>query len=324
VKNGSRECVSSENRKAFGVVSLFHCSLTIAHFFLALPLILLSGTGTELHASDRSGWTAPSFSRLDSLFLAAATGEPRFQPLRDSSERALLADSGLTDYLVKQRLSRQTPRQRQYVERLFILRSDSGRRAGSRETLARALSSMTSPVDDSARAQLLYIGSRLGDTAFRATALPWLKTSFEPARRAALRSLGSYPNPDDAPLLWERMQASHGLERQQCLWALEAHGPLRDWRRLLPLLSDENAFNRRKARDLLLKATDSSWATLRRAIPKKPEQTRDPELRRLLIHEWRLLALDAKGGREFLKKETASMTVEERKFFGVAPWRKSE
>jgi hypothetical protein len=119
--------------------------------------------------------------------------------------------------------------------------------------------------------------------------------------------------------LWERLQASHGLERQQILWALEAHGPLRDWRRLLPLLSDENAFNRRKVRDLLLKATDSSWAALRWGIPKKPWQTGDPELRRLLIHEWRLLALDAKGGREFLKKETASMTVDEKRFFGFAP-----
>jgi hypothetical protein len=264
----------------------------------------------------------PSFSRLDSLFLAAATGEPRFQSLRDSSEKALLADSGLLDYLVAHRLSGQTPRQRQYVERLFVLRSDSGRRAEAREALARTLSPTVRaapPIDDTSRAQLLYIGSRLGDTAFRATALPWLNASFEPARRAAIRALGAYPHLDNAPILWNKLRASRGLERQQCLWALGEHAPLRDWKRLLPLLADEDAYNRRKVRDLLLKATDSSWTLLRSAMPKNPEQGFDANVRPMMMHEWRLLALDAKGGREFLEAEARKMSAEERMFFGIAP-----
>jgi hypothetical protein len=247
------------------------------------------------------------FSRLDSLFIAAATGEPRFQALRDSSEKALLADTGLLDYLVKNRLTRQMPRQQQYVERLFTLRSDSGRNAGPRDALARVL---VSPVSDTMRALVLYVGSRIGDTAFRSAALPWLSSSFEPSRRMAVRSLGAYPRPENLRLLWDDLRETSGLERHQCLWALEAQGPLRDWKALVPLLEDFHVFNRRKVRDMLLKATDSSWAVLRSGMPAAPADA--------ARREWRLLAGDAKGGKEFLEGEKAAMTREEREFFNLA------
>jgi hypothetical protein len=105
----------------------------------------------------------------------------------------------------------------------------------------------------------------------------------------------------------------HGLEFHQRLWALEAHSPLRDWKQLAPLLADAHFFNRQKIRDMLLKATDSSWAELRKAMPKQDALSRLPLLRK----EWRLLALDAKGGREFLDREEIAMTAEERTYFGM-------
>jgi hypothetical protein len=266
----------------------------------------------------------PSFSRLDSLFLVAATGEPRFATQRDSCEKILTSRGVETlDYLTRlaARPDRPlTPRQRQYIERLFTVVADSGRNPVARAALARAIDAAPG---DTLRARWLYVGSRLGDTAFRAAALPWLRPGSAESvltRRAAARVLGAYPRAENVPLLLDGIEALRGADRYARLWALGEQAPLRDWMRLVPLLDDEDAFNRRKVRDLLLRATDSSWPKLRAAMPvdsdKNPGRFRDPE-RSLLVQEWRLLALDAKGGREFLEAEEPGMTAEERKFFGM-------
>ncbi len=255
----------------------------------------------------------PLFSRLDSLFLIASTGEPRFAAQRDSSEKILVAEGAATlEYLVRSTHENpprdRTPRQRHYVERLFTLIADSGRSSAPRDALARAIAEAP---NDTLRARWLYIGSRMGDTAFGEVAPPWLDSGSALARRMAARVLGAYPRPADVPRLLDGVEASLGADRHAFLWALGEHPPLGDWERLVPFLSDEDYSNRRKVRDILLKATDSSWTKLRAAMPEDP----DPELRR----EWRLLALEAKGGREFLKEETKRMTGEEKRFFGIAP-----
>ncbi|HEX2612895.1 MAG TPA: hypothetical protein VHO02_04815, partial [Fibrobacteria bacterium] len=279
---------------------VFNFSFLISHFSFSSPL--------------------PAFSHLDSLFLIAATGEPRFAVQRDSCEKVLTSRGAETlDYLTKlaARPDRSlTPRQRQYIERLFTIVADSGRNPVSRDALARAIAAAPG---DTLRARWLYVGSRMGDTAFRAVALPWLKSESGLTRRAAARALGAYPRAENVPLLLDGIDTLRGADRYARLWALGEQAPLRDWKPLLPLLEDENAFNRRKVRDLLLRATDSSWTKLRTAIPKKTEQPGGRSVPPLPRHEWLLLALDAKGGREFLNAESGKMSAEEKRFFGVAP-----
>jgi hypothetical protein len=265
----------------------------------------------------------PSFSRLDSLFLIAATGEPRFAAQRDSCEKILTArDAETLDYLTRLAALPDrslTPRQRQYIERLFTIVADSGRNPAARAALARAIDAAPG---DTLRARWLQVGSRLGDTAFRAVALPWLNSGSDGpvlARRAAARVLGAYPGADNVPLLLDGIDALRGADRHARLWALGEQPAIRDWRPLLPLLADADYFNRRKVRDLLLKATDSSWATLGRAMSKDPEKPGDPNLSPVPRNEWRLLALDAKGGQDFLRSEASVMTKAEKRFYGVAP-----
>jgi hypothetical protein len=77
--------------------------------------------------------------------------------------------------------------------------------------------------------------------------------------------------------------------------------------RLAPLLANEQHYNRQKVRDMMLKASDSSWTELRSFMPR----SLDASLRR----EWWLLALDAQGGHAFLKGERRKMTEEEKQFF---------
>ncbi len=264
-------------------------------------LALWVGASAAAAPVDSGYWTPPVFSHLDSLFITAATGEPRFAPQREADEKALLAlDTVTLRYLLDHRLIDQTPRQHHYVEHLFIALSDSGRRRAPGRMLAAALPGEP----DSIRAQLLYIGSELGDTAFRRAALPWLMADSENVRRMAVRCLGAYPQSGNLPLLWNGLSQTRGLELQERLWALEAQGPLRDWKKLLPLLHDGYFFNRQKVRDLLLKATDSSWAALAPAVP----DSLDDAQRR----EWCLLALDAKGGEAFWRRELPRLPVDER------------
>ena len=284
---------------------LFHFAFLIPHFALTSSL-----------ANPPPSY---SFSRLDTLFLTAATGEPRFQAARDSSEGLLRAGSAATlDWLVDTLTARPdrplTPRQRHYVERLFTVIGGSGREPAARGVLARAVREAR---DDTARAQWLYIGSRIGDTAFRAAALPWTTAGSEAVRRMAFRSLGAYPHPDNAAVLWTALGgAASGLERHMVLWALaqQAPGDIGSAARLAPLLQAPEAYNRRLVRDLMLKATDSSWTTLAPFMPRALPQP--------LRREWWLLARDARGGDEFLRAEARRMTEEEKRFFSAGKTRR--
>jgi len=254
-----------------------------------LGLVLMSGA-----CADSGFSQAPVFLRQDSLFIIAATGEPRFQMQRDSCEKILQNDTGTLEYLIRNRLKGQTPRQRHYVERLFALVSDSGRNPKPRLRLAEHL--LTVP--DSTRGQILYIGSRMGDSAFRREALPYLRSESEEVRRMAMRCLGAYPHPNNLALIWDGFEKCRGLELQQRLWALEQQGPLvlsLAKLRLPPLFRDALFCNRQKARDLLLKAADSSWSRLRSAAPRNSADT-------LALREWRLMARDARGGKGFLAR----------------------
>jgi hypothetical protein len=279
---------------------------------LARRLVALAGAFAFTAVATQA---APSsdFSRLDSLFLVAASGEPRFAGWRDSSEKVLVAEGAQTlSYLASTAGHDRTPRQRHYVERLFTLVADSGRNPAAREILIRAI--LAAP-NDTLRARWLYIGSRIGDTVFRDAALPWLNVESGLVRRNATRVLGAYPRPENIPLLLAGLDTLRGPDRFARLWALEgalAKDSAFDWKVLTPLLADTDSFNRRKVRDILLKATDSSWTALRVALPRN----RDPSLRR----EWRLLALDARkesGGRDFLRAEANRMTQEEKSFLGL-------
>lgn len=265
--------------------------------------------------------TAPFF-RLDSLFIIAATGEPRFAAARDSAEGLLRADPAATLEWLVDSASRPgrslTPRQNHYMERLFTLIADSGRDSRARAALARAIARAAT---DSAQARWLYIGSRIGDTAFRATARTYLRDTSTLVRRMAVRALGAYPHAAQIDTLWDGLPNTHGLERHMRLWALGEHAslasphdtnPVASLRRLAPLLADSNLYNRRKVRDLMLAVADSSWMTLRAHLPA---QARGP-----LRREWWLLAHDARpgtGGEAFLKAERVKMTEEDRRFFGV-------
>lgn len=255
-------------------------------------------------ASDTAFWKPPVYTRLDSLFIVAATGEPQFEKQRDSSQKVLLdLDTVALNYLLEHRLVGQTPRQRNYVETFFMLASDSGRNARPRVLLSRALT--VSP--DTLRAQLLYIGSQMNDTAFRRDAIPYLNSDSSGVRRMATRCLGAYPNPENIPLLWDHLERTRGLELQERLWSLDAQGPLTGWQRLVPLLRDSLFFNRQKVRDMLLKSTDSSWAGLSMALPSQMDSAE-----RL---EWCFLALDAKGGKVYLDTAMPQLTEEERALF---------
>jgi HEAT repeat protein len=150
----------------------------------------------------------------------------------------------------------------------------------------------------------LYVGSKLGDSAFRSRAVPYLASDSLEVRRMAWRCLGAYPHRESLPRLWQALENARGLELQQVLWALEAQGRAKDWSKLVPLLRDPHFYNRRKARDLLLLATDSSWNRLRAAMPP---QAADGELL-----EWCLLALDAKGSAAFLRRHATRLPPEQR------------
>lgn len=293
-----------------------HAARNLRGIFAALALVAAAPpVAARAPVSD-----APlPLSRMDSLFITAATGEPRFQAARDSAEARLRADDTLTLAWLVERARRPdhrlTPRQNHYIERLFTLIADSGRHDAPRRVLAHAIAEAP---HDTARARWLYIGSRLGDTAFRAVAQPWLRDPSEAVRRMAVRALGAYPHPGHVPLLWDGLERTRGLERHMRLWALAEHPSLSATpaaramllARLAPLLDDPHVYNRRKIRDLLLKAADGSWASLRRVMPAAA----DSAVRR----EWWHLAREARGGDAFLRAEAGGMTEEEGRVFGMS------
>lgn len=243
-------------------------------------------------------YAPPALSGTDTLFIVAATGEPRFKGVRDSSENLLRLGGGATlDYLVANRLTGQTPRQRHYVERLFTVISDSGRRREPVERLQAALGN----APDSVKVQLLRIGSALEDTAFLPVARAWLKADNADVRKMAVRSLGVHPDAADRPFLMEGLDKLDAPERQMRLWALAQHPPLKDWRRLLPFLKDEKQYNRQLVRQIVVKASGS--------IPGKP----DAEERL----EWALLALEMPGpaSKAYLTRMLPQLDANQRRFF---------
>jgi hypothetical protein len=231
-------------------------------------------------------WEPPRLTRMDTLFITAATGEPRLKDPRDSAEKALLAAGGATlDYLVASRLTGQTPRQRHYVERLFTVLSDSGRNPAP----ARKLDAALRAAPDSVKPQLLRIGSALGDSAFLPTARGYLRADSLEIRMMALRSLGTYPRLPDQAFLLDGIGALREEERRQRLWALSLHGRVARWPELLPLLRDDGIHNRRYVRRIASVSAGGKWDRIARHRPDSP----DPRLRM----EWALLAAEAEGGR---------------------------
>ena len=254
-------------------------------------------------------WRPPALSRLDSLFIIAASGEPRHQPQRDSCHNLLVAGRTATlDYLLARRLTDQTPRQRHYVETLFKAVSDSGRHPEPAQKLAAVLPA--SP--DSVKVQLLRIGSELGDSTFLSTARSYVRADSVEVRKMAVRSLGTYPRAADLPFLMGGLDGLQGLERQNRLWALSQHPPLRDWPQLLPLLRDETLYNRQLVRQILAKAVGGDWAGLARRRPKSP----GPRERL----EWVLLAMDipGPGAKAFLDAEIPRLPPETGRFMRAA------
>lgn len=247
----------------------------------------------------------PALTGLDSLFIVAATGEPRFKPQRDSAEKILVAGGAATlDYLLAKRLLDQTPRQRHYVERLFRMVSDSGRNPVSAARLAGALPS----APDSVKTQLLRVGSELGDSAFLPVARQYLRADSVEVRKNAVRSLGTYPSPANVPLLLDGLEGTRDLERQSRLWALERQSAVAGWQRLVPLLADENLYNRQLLRRILAKASGGDWLLLR---PFAPDSTTgEADL------EWLLLALEFPGheARAYVRKNAALLEADERRF----------
>lgn len=258
-----------------------------------------------------TSFAAPVLTRLDTLFLVAATGEPRFAAERARAESTLVAlDTVTLAWLVRTGAEDRTPRQRHYSDRLFMLVADSGRNAGARNVLARAVAEAP---DDTARAMWLHAVTRIGDSAARGIARPWLDSGSTGVRRMAAYVLGEYPHPDHVAALRAGLAGSSGAERHMRLWALSRQPPARDPLRLrdwVAHLGDSAAVNRGLARDRMLRDADSTWKTLRKHLPRDPS----PALRR----EWWLLAAATRdeAGRAWLRREARWMTDEEKAFFG--------
>ncbi len=249
-------------------------------------------------------WTPPELTRPDSLFIIAATGEPRFQAQRDSCRKILIAKGGKTlKYLLEHRLTGQTPRQRHYVKDLFVAIADSGRNPEPAARLTAALPLIA----DSIKVQLLYIGSDLADTGFLKTAKLYLKAGDLEVRRTAIRSLGMYPREENLPLLLEGMNTAPDLEKQDRLWAISKHPPLKEWRPMLPLLGDSSIHTRIWARQILVKSA-GSWPPLAKYFSPLPSVAER--------REWALLAGDFPGpeAAAFVKRQIQVLGPDEARF----------
>lgn len=272
-------------------------------------LAVLTAAGVGVAAPDPSH---EGFTRMDTLFLTAATGEPRFAADRARAESALVAlDTVALRWLVRTAGRERTPRQRHYADRLFRLVADSGRNDGARRVLGEAIASAP---DDTLRATWLHAVSRLEDPAARVLALPWLDSGASAVRRMAARTLGEYPHLDHVEPLRAGLAAAADGARHMRLWALTRQPPARDPGRIpfyAALLGDSVAVIRGLARDRMLRDADSTWARLRKHMPRDPA----PALRR----EWWLLASATKdkAGSAWLHREAARMSEEDRRFFGL-------
>ncbi len=230
-------------------------AVTFISFIFGATLLLLA-------PSSANAQVPVALSRFDSLFIVAATGEPRFEAARDSCRQALIRENeGALAYLLKHRLTEQTARQKHYVRELFTVLSDSGGNPAPRRHLEKALPQ----VSDSLKAQLLYIGSRLGDTAFAAVARAYLHASDEEVRRNATRSLGAYPRAEHIPLLLAGIEKTRERELHQRLWALAQQEKVPDWQRLVFALSDSSLANRQSARQIIARSAPG-WPEVEKAL----------------------------------------------------------
>lgn len=259
-------------------------------------------------ARATTGFVPPVLTRMDSLFLTAATGEPRFRPIRESAEKTLVAgDTATLDYLLAQRLAGQTPRQRHYVETLFKAISDSGRHPRAAARLGASLA--TAP--DSLKPQLLHIGSELGDSSFLEYARRYLAHDSEEVRRNAVRSLGSYPSPANAAWLITGLDKTRDLERAERLWALGKHKDFKDWPRVLPYLKDPNLYNRELARRIVA-GSCGDWSQVEKLAPAPMD---DDELL-----EWALMAEESPGlsAKIWVRKHVPLLSPARMRFIGSA------
>ncbi|MDB5106668.1 MAG: hypothetical protein JWP91_4357 [Fibrobacteres bacterium] len=287
------------------------CNFQFAIFFSALASVLANAsppapaTAPSHPASAAFRFIAPVLTHQDSLFIVASTGEPRFKAKRDSAEAGLIAgDTATLDYLVANRMGGQTARQRHYVENLFKAISDSGRNHAPVTRIATALSGAA----DTIKVQLLHIGSELGDSTFLPIARQYLRADSLEVRKTAVRCLGSYPSPANVFLLFDGLDKTKDLERQQRLWALSRQPDLKDWPRLLPLMMDSNLYNRQLVRQIVGKACGGNWPMVERYIP----QTLDPRARL----EWIQLALETSGidAKAYVRKNAPLLDNYERRF----------
>ena len=246
----------------------------------------------------------PVFTHQDSLFIVAATGEPRFKPKRDSAEKELVADTATLAYLIGHRLSFQTPRQRHYVETLFKAISDSGR---NHEPVARIAAALPGSAD-SVKIQLLHIGSELGDSSFLPVARQYLHADSAEVRKTAVRCLGSYPSPANVFLLFDGLDKTRDLEMQQRLWALSRQAEIKDWPRLLPLMRDSNLYNRQLVREIVGKACAGNWLMVEKHIPQPLDDAS--------LLEWIQLALETSGidAKAYVRKNASRLDGYERRF----------
>lgn len=250
-------------------------------------------------------YAPPVLTHRDSLFIVAATGEPRFKAQRNSAERELIeGDTATLDYLIEKRLSGQTPRQRHYVENLFKAISDSGRNRGPVIRIAKALSG----VPDSIKVQLLHIGSELGDSAFLPEVRRFLAADSVEVRKQAVRSLGTYPSPTNVFLILNGLEKTKDLELQQRLWALSKQAELKDWPRLLPLMRDSNLYNRQLVRQIVGKACAGNWLLVERYIPQPLDQK--------ALLEWIQLALETSGidAKAYVRRNAPLLEPYERRY----------
>jgi HEAT repeat protein len=209
------------------------------------------------------GWN--KWDRWDSLFIIAATGEPRWQALRDSCEKELLSRSDATvEMLLARRLVDQTPRQRRYVERLFGLMSDSGRN----KTPGIALRSALNRVDDSIKAQLLYVASTMADSNLLDLGHRFIQHEKPEIRRMAARVLGMLRHASSPEKLLPGINLLDEKERHQRAWALAELAPFPGCETLKELAGDPSLAVRQMISHALSRCAQGKMSKLNLSIPR--------------------------------------------------------
>lgn len=225
------------------------------------------GFSTALIAGpiSENSFVEPQWNQWDSLFIIAATGEPRWQAQRDSCEQILLNHSDSTiPFLLTRRLSQQTPRQRHYVERLFGLMSDSGRQGSPGIAIRNALDT----VNDSLKPQLLYIASTMGDAQLVDLGERFILSGKTDIRRMAARVLGMYPRPASIPFLTAELSKWDEAERHQRVWALALLAPYPGCENIKSWASDSSLAVRQMVSHALSRCAEGNFSKLNLTIPR--------------------------------------------------------